>query len=128
MDIHPSVEMSLRARPDRTFPCGVHIGARTYLAFEACLLTHDRTRGLYLHTRIGENCFLGARSLVLPGVTVGNNCIVAAGAIVTQDVPPFSIVAGNPARVLRRCDEIGPYGRLQSADEVEADLVQRGLA
>lgn len=127
MDIDTSAELSLRARPDRTFPQGVHIGARTYVAFDACILTHDRTRGLYLHTRIGENCFLGARSMILPGVTIGANAIVAAGAVVTRDVAPFSIVAGNPARLLRHCDDIGPYGRLGSADAVEANLARRGL-
>ncbi|WP_245912994.1 acyltransferase [Litoreibacter ponti] len=119
--------MSLRARPDRTFPGGVHIGPRSYVAFEACVLTHDRTRGLYLHTRVGQDCFIGARSLILPGVTVGNNVIVAAGAIVTRDVPSGCVVAGNPARILRRSDQIGPYGRFHYADESEADLARRGL-
>ena len=44
MDIHPTVEMSLSAKPDLTFPKGVHIAEHTYVAFNARILTHDRTR------------------------------------------------------------------------------------
>lgn len=49
---------------------------------------------------IGNNVFLGANAIVLPGVTVGNNVIIGAGAIVTKDVPDNSVVAGNPARYI----------------------------
>lgn len=128
MDLHPTMQMSLSAKLDRTFPIGVHVGEHSYVAFEARILTHDRTRGLYLHTRIGKNCFIGGRSLILPGVEIGDNCIVAAGAIVTKSVPPRSIVAGNPARVVRSDIEVGPYGRYLSADETESRLVEAGLA
>ncbi|WP_245622456.1 acyltransferase [Litoreibacter arenae] len=127
MDIHPSAEMSLSARLDRTFPIGVHIGAASYVAFEACVLTHDRTRGLYLHTRIGRNCFVGARSIVLPGVRVGDGAIIAAGAVVTKDVPARCIVAGNPARIIQQNIDTGPFGRLETADATEAELAQAGL-
>jgi acetyltransferase-like isoleucine patch superfamily enzyme len=51
---------------------------------------------------IGEHVWIGARSLVLKGVTIGDGAIVAAGAVVTKDVPAHSIVAGVPARVIRR--------------------------
>jgi len=50
---------------------------------------------------IGDNCWLGGNSVICPGVTIGNNVVVAAGAIVTKDVPDWCIVAGNPARVIR---------------------------
>jgi serine acetyltransferase len=127
MDIHPSAQLSLSSRLDRTFPIGVHIGEASYLAFEACILTHDRTRGLYLHTWVGRNCFIGARSMVLPGVRIGDGSIVAAGAIVTRDVPANSIVAGNPARIIRNDIPAGPYGRLAHADAREDQLVRAGL-
>lgn len=119
MDIHPTVEMSLSAKPDMTFPKGVHIGAYTYVAFNARILTHDRTRGLYTHTRIGKNCFVGGESLILPGITIGDNCVVGAGSVVTKDIPARSIVAGNPAKVLRSDIEVGSYGRFLEADETE---------
>ncbi len=52
-------------------------------------------------TRIGANCWLGAHAVVTSGVTVGERCVVGAGSVVTHDIPPFSIAAGAPARVLR---------------------------
>lgn len=127
MDLHPTMQMSLSAKLDRTFPIGVHVGENSYVAFEARILTHDRTRGLYLHTRVGKNCFIGGRSMILPGVEIGDNCIVAAGAIVTKSVPPYSIVAGNPARIIRSDIKVGPYGRYLSADETEKRLAEAGL-
>jgi acetyltransferase-like isoleucine patch superfamily enzyme len=122
MDIHPTVEMSLSAKPDRTFPKGVHIGEYSYVAFGARILTHDRTRGLYLHTYVGRNCFIGGESLILPGVRIGDNCVVGAGSVVTKDVPERSIVAGNPARIVRENIEVGPYGRFLDADDNERAL------
>jgi acetyltransferase-like isoleucine patch superfamily enzyme len=52
-------------------------------------------------TRIGANCWLGAHVVVTSGVTIGERCVIGANSVVTQDVPPFSLAAGAPARVLR---------------------------
>jgi len=49
---------------------------------------------------IGDNCFLGDSVIVLPGVCIGSNSIIGAGSIVTKDIPPDSVAAGSPARVL----------------------------
>jgi acetyltransferase-like isoleucine patch superfamily enzyme len=127
MDIDPTVQFSLSTKFDRTFPKGVHIGPQTYVAFDVRILTHDRTRGLYLHTRIGANCFIGGCSLILPGVEIGDNCVVGAGSVVTKSVPPRSIVAGNPAKVIRSDIEVGPYGRFLTADATESALAAQGL-
>lgn len=127
MDIHPSVQFSLSAKFDRTFPKGVHVGRNTYVAFDTRILTHDRTRGLYLHTRIGENCFIGGCSLILPGIEIGDNCVVGAGSVVTKSVPARSIVAGNPARVIRSDIQVEEYGRFLDADATESTLVEQGL-
>jgi acetyltransferase-like isoleucine patch superfamily enzyme len=51
--------------------------------------------------RIEDDCWIGANATILAGVTVGHGSIVGAGAVVTRDVPPFSVIAGVPARVLR---------------------------
>jgi acetyltransferase-like isoleucine patch superfamily enzyme len=128
MDIDPTAEFSLSAKFDRTFAKGVHVGAYSYVAFDARILTHDRTRGLYLNTRIGKNCFIGGSSLILPGVEIGDNCVVGAGSVVTKSVPPRSVVAGNPARILRSDIEVGHYGRFPDADATESALVERGEA
>lgn len=127
MDIDPTASLSLSAKPDKTFPRGVHIGAHSYIAFDARIMTHDMTRGLYLHTRIGKNCFIGGRSVILPGVEVGHGSIVGVGSVVTKSVPPGSIVAGVPARIVRSGVVVGPYGRLPEADLTEDSLARRGL-
>jgi acetyltransferase-like isoleucine patch superfamily enzyme len=119
MNIDQTAKFSLSAKLDLTHPTGIHLGPESYVAFGASVMTHDMTRGLYLDTRIGRRCFIGARSLILPGVRIGDESIVAAGSVVTKDVPPRCIVAGNPARVIREQIEVGPYGRLKGADENE---------
>ncbi|TNE42888.1 MAG: acyltransferase [Sphingomonadales bacterium] len=100
MDLHPTVIMSMTAKLDLTHPSGVHIGAYSYVAFGASILSHDMTRRLKVDTVIGECSFIGARSIIMPGVRIGSHCIVAAGAVVTKDVPDNSIVAGNPAKII----------------------------
>ena len=52
-------------------------------------------------TRVGNDVWIGARAIIMDGISIGNGAIVAAGAIVTKDVPPYSIVAGVPAKILK---------------------------
>lgn len=51
--------------------------------------------------RIGDDCWLGANVIVLPGVTIGRGSIIGAGSVVTKDIPPYSVAVGNPAKVIR---------------------------
>jgi len=55
--------------------------------------------------RIGENCYVSENSIVLPGVTIGSNVIVAAGSVVNKDIAPNSCIAGVPARFYSKYDE-----------------------
>ena len=55
--------------------------------------------------RIGRKVWIGANSVVLPGVTIGDNAIVGAGSVVTRDVPPNGVVVGNPARLIKYIDD-----------------------
>lgn len=55
----------------------------------------------FLKTRVQRGASLGANSTILPGITIGEGAMLGAGAVVTKDVPPFSVVVGNPARVIR---------------------------
>lgn len=50
---------------------------------------------------VRDNVWIGTRAILLPGVTIGSNAVIGAGAVVTKDVPPFTVVAGNPARVVK---------------------------
>ena len=54
---------------------------------------------------IGHDSWLGANCIVMPGVSIGECCIVGAGSVVTHDVPPYSIVVGNPARIVKTIDK-----------------------
>jgi maltose O-acetyltransferase len=58
--------------------------------------------------RIGSDVWIGGGAVILPGVSVGDGSVVGAGSVVTRDVPPLSVVAGNPARAVRR---VSPGGR-----------------
>lgn len=101
MNIGEGVKISLKANLDKTNPKGVNIGDGTYVAFDAVILTHDMSRHLHASVHIGKQCFVGARSMIMPGVKVGNNCVIAAGSIVTKNVEDNSLVAGNPAKKIR---------------------------
>jgi acetyltransferase-like isoleucine patch superfamily enzyme len=68
------------------------------------ILTEGHPREISLGERpvtIGDDVWLGAGSIILRGVTIGEGAIIGAGSVVTKNVPPFSIVAGNPATVVR---------------------------
>ena len=65
---------------------------------------HDRALLLCKPVHVCRNAWVGAGATILPGVTVGENAVVAAGAVVTKDVAPNTIVGGNPARFIRNVD------------------------
>ncbi len=67
-------------------------------------------------TCIGDGAWIGMRAMLLPGITIGEGAIIASGAIVTRDVAPYSIVAGNPAREVRRRFEPAVIERLLALD------------
>ncbi|KAJ9639411.1 hypothetical protein H2201_002928 [Coniosporium apollinis] len=95
--------------------CLVTVGARTLIGPNVSLYsgTHpldpelrNGTQGPELgkEIHIGEDCWIGGNVVVLPGVRLGRGCVVGAGSVVTRDVPDFHVVAGNPARVLRKIE------------------------
>lgn len=57
---------------------------------------------------IGDDCWIGGHVTILPGVTIGEGCTIAAGSIVTKDVPPFSVAMGQPARVVKKVTPVDP--------------------
>jgi acetyltransferase-like isoleucine patch superfamily enzyme len=103
----------------------VRIGDRVRIGHDVLLLTNDHDIGerelrcgplIAMPIHIGDGAWLSSRCIVLPGVSVGAGAIVAAGAVVTRDVPPDTLVAGIPARIVRGLDEAVPRSeRLQRA-------------
>lgn len=84
----------------------ISIGNRVTLAPRVHILAHDASTKNHLGytkialVRIEDNVFIGAGSIVLPGVTIGKNSIIGAGSIVTKDIPENMVAVGNPAKVI----------------------------
>ncbi len=98
-----------------TEPWLITIGNNVYITGEVQFITHD---GGTLPFRrevpdlewtapivVGNDVFIGIRAIILPGVAIGDHCIVGAGAVVSKAVPSNSVVAGNPARVVKTADK-----------------------
>ena len=115
MEIGEGTEISFSAKLDKTNPRGIHIGAHTRVTFGVAILSHDFLNWVHMDTRIGSYCFIGARSIILPGVTIGDHCVVAAGSVVNRDVPANSMVAGNPAKIVKENIQTGRLGSLRLA-------------
>ena len=93
----------------------ITIGENSTLAYQTTILTSSNPNGphntlMKLYPKmnapvtIGDNSWIGARALILPGVKIGNFCVVAAGSVVTKDVPDYSVVGGVPAKVIKMLD------------------------
>lgn len=89
----------------------IEIGDNVVFAPQVYLLVHDTsTKKVVDYTRvaklrIGNNCFIGARAFIMPGVPIGENSIVGSNSVVTRDVPPYVVVAGNPAKIICTLEE-----------------------
>ena len=85
----------------------IEIGNNVTLAPRVHILAHDAsTKNILGYTKIsnvkiGNNVFVGAGTIILPGVTIEDNVIIGAGSVVTKDVLPYSIVGGCPAKVIK---------------------------
>lgn len=76
---------------------------------------YDYPESEFKHVTIGNDVWIGARAMILDGVSIGDGAVIAAGAVVTKDVPPYAIIGGVPARVIKyRFSEQKIYEMLQS--------------
>lgn len=112
-----SVKISMSSRFVTRSRHSIRIGSETYVTFKTLIITYDEIAAKDRPILIGRRCFIGGGSMICPGVVIGNGCIVAAGSVVCSNVPPGSLVAGNPAKILKQGIRVGPYGRLHGADE-----------
>lgn len=86
----------------------VTVGDNCTIGSDVLCVTHDNAiihhlegkTDLFGKVSIGNNCFIGPRSMIMYGVTIGDNCIVGAGSVVTKNIPNNKVVAGNPARII----------------------------
>lgn len=100
--------------PGCTIGRGVHIGKYTMLANNVMIVGGDHNfkspelpiifsgREGIKNTRIGNDCWIGAGSIIMAGITIGDGAIVAAGSVVTKDVPECAIYGGNPAKLIKK--------------------------
>lgn len=77
-------------------------GVQIYSATHPVDVATRRKRAFGKPVTIGNDCWIGGGAIICPGVNIGSGSVVAAGAVVTKDVPGNALVAGNPARVIRR--------------------------
>lgn len=111
MDIGEGTVISRKTHLDTNiYPKGTHIGKYTRITGSVIMLTHDACRKLKADTYIGDNCFIGSRSTILPGVHIGNQVVIGIGSVVTKDIPDNCIAAGNPAKVIRTGVKCGKWG------------------
>lgn len=91
----------------------VHIGARCMISWNCSIfdsighrmwLQGQDEAGIEAPVTIGDDVWIGPYSIIMKGVTIGNNCIVGAGSVVRRDVPPNTLVYGNPARFAGKVD------------------------
>jgi acetyltransferase-like isoleucine patch superfamily enzyme len=91
---------------DRIYPQGIHVKENTLIASRVTIMSHDHCKRienqpLLADVHIGKNCFIAVGAIIMPGVTIGDEVIVGSGSVVTKSVPSNSIVAGNPAKIIR---------------------------
>ena len=85
----------------------VSIGAHTVISWDCCILDRDyhafnADNEVKKEVCIGNHVWIGCNALILKGVTIGDGAVVAAGAVVTKDVPARTLVGGNPAKVIKK--------------------------
>ncbi len=102
MKLGPNVSIGLMAMVDIFFPEKITIGEDTIIGYNCTVLTHE-----YLHRAyhigeviIGKNVLIGANCTLLPGITIGDNAVVAACSLVNSDVQANTTVGGVPSKVL----------------------------
>lgn len=139
VDVHPSVRFYGVSRGMfGSEPWLVRIGPNCHITAGVIFITHDGGT-LILRSEeptlewtapisIGERVYIGVKTIILPGVTIGSRSIIGAGSVVTKDIPPNSVAVGVPARVIASTDEYKSrmlakslgFGHLSGADKEEA--------
>jgi maltose O-acetyltransferase len=84
---------------DDAHPEYLEIGDNVCLGIRCTIITHFRDQEA--RTKIGDNVFIGAGAILMPGVTIGEGSVIGANSVVTRDIPPHTLAAGNPAKPIK---------------------------
>jgi acetyltransferase-like isoleucine patch superfamily enzyme len=103
MEVGEETAFALMVMPDVMFPELISVGRNSIIGYNTTILAHEYLIEEYRLGRviIGDNVMVGANSTLLPGITIGDGAVVAAGSVVTRDVPAGAFVGGNPIRMIR---------------------------
>ncbi|MNP30240.1 Virginiamycin A acetyltransferase [compost metagenome] len=103
MKVGKETSFALMVMVDVFFPERIHVGDNCVIGYNTTILAHEYLIDEYRlgDVRIGSHVMIGANCTILPGVTIGDRAVVAAGAVVHKNVAPGSFVAGNPLQVIR---------------------------
>lgn len=104
MKVGKHAAFALMVMVDVFFPEKITVGENSIIGYNTTILTHEYLIKEYRlgEVRIGSHVMIGANSTILPGVTIGDHAVIAAGSVVHKDVAPHSFVGGNPLRVIER--------------------------
>jgi len=107
MKVGDTTSFALMVMVDVFFPEKITVGNNSIIGYNTTILTHEYLIKEYRlgEVHIGSNVMIGANCTILPGVTIGDHAVVAAGSVVHKDVAPHSFVGGNPIVVIREGNE-----------------------
>ncbi|CAM3010875.1 acyltransferase [Paenibacillus sediminis] len=107
MSVGRDTAFALMVMVDVFFPERIKVGNNSIIGYNTTILAHEYLISEYRlgDVVIGDEVLIGANTTILPGVTIGDGAVVAAGSVVHKDVAPGSFVGGNPLRVLERKTE-----------------------
>lgn len=110
MKVGEHTAFALMVMVDVFFPERISVGDNTIIGYNTTILTHEYLIKEYRlgNVIIGSHVMIGANTTILPGVTIGDHAIVAAGSVIHKDVPAYGFVGGNPMREIRRSEMVMP--------------------
>ncbi|GAB2691269.1 acyltransferase [Paenibacillus thermoaerophilus] len=107
MKVGKQAAFALMVMPDVFFPERIQVGDNTIIGYNTTILAHEYLIKEYRlgDVKIGSNVMIGANTTILPGVEIGDHAVVSAGTLVHKDVPAYTMVGGNPMRIIRHLRE-----------------------
>lgn len=131
LEIGKNVNIEKGVIIDPSAPWLISIGNNVTIAPYVHILAHDASTKLFTnYTKlgkviIGNNVFIGTKTVILPNIEIGNNVIIGAGSIVTKSIPSDSVVIGNPAKIICKTDEFINKHRIKMNNQNQYDRKER---